>query len=421
MKAKQKEIIMVIIRMEVVKKMLKNKYRVFFLVIAFSFLSFTNFVLAVNYGDGSYGNSLYSATTPGVTASPVSGTYTETKQVTLSTQPGNTIRYSFTSTPSSCSSGNLYTTPINVISSTTIYTLACDTYGNSTSNSFNYTINISVSGATASPVQGTYNNSQQVVLSSDNNNTIRYSFTSTPSSCSSGILYTTPINITSDTTIYTLTCDNYGNSTPNSFIYIIKVKSATSGITAQGIKNNLRNMGHPTTPLTKNLKQGMTSDEVKILQVFLNKKGYIVSSSGNGSLGNETNYFGEKTRQALMLFQKNNGLTPDGIVGPMMRGIINNTQKDETGDNLIIIKTPVTTPLTKNLKQGMTSDEVKLLQIFLNKKGYTISNSGSGSLGNETNYFGTKTKQALMLFQKNNGLTPDGIVGPMMRGIINKK
>jgi peptidoglycan hydrolase-like protein with peptidoglycan-binding domain len=401
--------------------MFNINYKKFLFIIAFSFLFLTHSALAINYGSGSYGSSLYSATIPGVTSTPVGGTYNEPQQVTLSTQAGNTIRYSFTATPSNCSSGNLYTTPINVTSDTTIYALACDTYGNSTPNSFNYTINISVSSATASPAQGTYNNPQQVVLSSDNNNTIRYSFVSTPSSCLSENLYTTPINVTSDTTIYTLTCDDYGNSTPSSFIYVIKNKSIVSGTTYQGIVNNLRNMGRTNTPLTKNLKQGMTNNEVKLLQIFLNKNGYSISSYGSGSLGNETNYFGLKTKQALILFQKDNGLTPDGIVGSVIRGIINNTPKDTTINNPVLIKTPVVTPLTKNLKQGMTNNEVKLLQIFLNKNGYSISSYGSGSLGNETNYFGLKTKQALILFQKDNGLTPDGIVGPVIRGIINKK
>jgi len=63
------------------------------------------------------------------------------------------------------------------------------------------------------------------------------------------------------------------------------------------------------------LKQGMAGDDVKDLQIFLNKNGFIVSVSGLGSIGNETNYFGPKTRAAVILFQKSHGLTEDGIVG----------------------------------------------------------------------------------------------------------
>ena len=68
---------------------------------------------------------------------------------------------------------------------------------------------------------------------------------------------------------------------------------------------------------------------------------------------------------------------------------------------------------------GMTHPDVKELQKFLNGNGYPVSLSGVGSLGNETTYFGLKTKSAVMLFQTAKGLTPDGSVGPMTRSYLN--
>lgn len=73
---------------------------------------------------------------------------------------------------------------------------------------------------------------------------------------------------------------------------------------------------------------------------------------------------------------------------------------------------------TKNLKWGMVDGEVKELQKFLNTHGFPVSLSGAGSLGNETTYFGLRTKAAVILFQKAKGLVPDGIVGPKTRAMM---
>ena len=70
------------------------------------------------------------------------------------------------------------------------------------------------------------------------------------------------------------------------------------------------------------------------------------------------------------------------------------------------------------LKYGMTGQDVKQLQIYLNNHNYPISLSGIGSLNNETTYFGIKTKQAVIKFQLANGLIGDGIVGKITRGLL---
>jgi len=74
----------------------------------------------------------------------------------------------------------------------------------------------------------------------------------------------------------------------------------------------------------------------------------------------------------------------------------------------------------KNLKVGVLSQDVKELQKFLNSHNYLIAKSGAGSLGSETTYFGTKTKAAVIFFQKANKINPIGIVGPLTRNLINK-
>lgn len=74
------------------------------------------------------------------------------------------------------------------------------------------------------------------------------------------------------------------------------------------------------------LKKGDRSEAVKTLQVFLNTHGFIITSSGAGSPGKETAYFGDQTEKALMRFQKANKISPDGRVGPQTAQVIADKQ-----------------------------------------------------------------------------------------------
>jgi peptidoglycan hydrolase-like protein with peptidoglycan-binding domain len=58
------------------------------------------------------------------------------------------------------------------------------------------------------------------------------------------------------------------------------------------------------------LKMGMTSSNVMSLQQTLNGGGFLVSTTGSGSPGMESMYFGAKTKAAVMSIP--NGKRPHG-------------------------------------------------------------------------------------------------------------
>ena len=70
------------------------------------------------------------------------------------------------------------------------------------------------------------------------------------------------------------------------------------------------------------LELGMAHPTVVTLQKYLNSKGYMIETipGESGSIGYESDYFGEKTKQALMKYQKDKGIYPVwGFYGPQTR------------------------------------------------------------------------------------------------------
>lgn len=91
-----------------------------------------------------------------------------------------------------------------------------------------------------------------------------------------------------------------------------------------------QNLPQTTTPLTsalptvpvisthfdQNLSYGLSAEDVRLLQQFLNSHGFLVASQGPGSLGSESAFFGQATRNAVIRFQeyyKADILSPFGL------------------------------------------------------------------------------------------------------------
>lgn len=72
--------------------------------------------------------------------------------------------------------------------------------------------------------------------------------------------------------------------------------------------------------------------------------------------------------------------------------------------NLLIITLALSGGATALSKMGSTGSEVRQIQTRLKNWGYYT--------GSVDGIYGTKTKNAVIAFQKKNGLTPDGVAGP---------
>ena len=146
----------------------------------------------------------------------------------------------------------------------------------------------------------------------------------------------------------------------------------------------------PVVPDMPMVYWGCTGDAVKTLQDKLNALGY--------NSGSVDGIFGAKTYAAVTAFQKANGLGVDGIVGKLTWGKLYGVSPAMPVETTTVVGRPT-------VSYGSRGDAVRKLQELLNALGYDC--------GSVDGIFGSKTKAAVLAFQKANGLGADGIVGPL--------
>ena len=128
--------------------------------------------------------------------------------------------------------------------------------------------------------------------------------------------------------------------------------------------------------------------------------------------GKATGYYGDATEQAVTNFQKKKGLEADGIAGvatqkalfgkyyeaiPESRKVKGNTTTADTS-------TDEEDEKFDSMRKGDAGSVVKTVQEQLKKLGYFNQSK-------LTTYFGDVTEEAVLAFQKQNGLKEDGVVG----------
>ncbi len=148
------------------------------------------------------------------------------------------------------------------------------------------------------------------------------------------------------------------------------------------------------------LREGCTGEEVKALQEMFTAYDLQTLTADD--------YFGRKTKEAVIWFQKNWGLTADGIVGKetwaaLYRHQIHDVLLEDRVkaffgelDTDTFIKLP--------LVKGDFGRDVLIVQKFIN---YVY---GSYSGIQEDGDFGQATQQSVKTFQQHNGLINDGVV-----------
>jgi peptidoglycan hydrolase-like protein with peptidoglycan-binding domain len=131
------------------------------------------------------------------------------------------------------------------------------------------------------------------------------------------------------------------------------------------------------------LRQGSKGSAVAELQQLLQSQGFY-----SGKIDGD---FGAGTTNAVLKFQKENGLVPDGIVG------------SSSWAKLRVVVIPTSAQGLPTLLPGSKGAAVSQAQQLLKDKGYY-----QGRIDGD---FGVGTRDAIAAFQRANGLTIDGKVG----------
>ena len=123
---------------------------------------------------------------------------------------------------------------------------------------------------------------------------------------------------------------------------------------------------------------------------------------------------------------------PDGTIVYQDQEQVKNAGQSQTSNpalnNPTAVQPPVSFFFTKLFKINSKNSEVKNLQRALNSLGFTVAQQGPGAKGNETDYYGKATREAVKKFQckhniicqGNENTTGWGTLGPKTRAKLNE-
>ena len=166
----------------------------------------------------------------------------------------------------------------------------------------------------------------------------------------------------------------------------IKVTSSSSGSSSGSKSSGSTSSGSSSSDGT--CQQGDKGDAVRSVQKRLITLGYLSSGSADGSFGNQT-------KNAVMAFQKNNGLSQTGRVNSSTLEKLNSSSAKKAGSS--------SSSSEGTCQPGDKGDAVRKVQKRLIALGYLASGSADGD-------YGSMTRKAVKSFQQRNGLNVTGSV-----------
>lgn len=143
---------------------------------------------------------------------------------------------------------------------------------------------------------------------------------------------------------------------------------------------------------TRVLKKGMTGSDVTWVQNRLIELGYSLSL---------THLYDDATFNAVKAFQKQNGLTADGLAGSQTFAILKSENACKAGDQALSYST---------LRIDDTGDGVRKLQTDLKALGYQVTVNGT---------YDVETHNAVVAFQQRNSLVISGIADSLTRQTLH--
>lgn len=207
-----------------------------------------------------------------------------------------------------------------------------------------------------------------------------------------------------------------------------KTLKKIASLMGESTESEIPAIGSILSPVLQNgtttLRHGMQGDAVEKLQEDLDELDYYT--------GSVTGKYGNLTKEAVRMFQRDYDLTSDGIAGPKtlakIRSVLSGVEESETDEEekeesvnagtTVTVKPSVSLDEVSKLntevtlRRGSRSGYVTRLQKALTALGY-FTDKCDGSYGNNT-------EEAVKLYQKAKGLTDDGVAGRATLRAINK-
>lgn len=118
------------------------------------------------------------------------------------------------------------------------------------------------------------------------------------------------------------TAPGYVNTNPTGTTSVVFTPAPIKPPTSASSATVPRSLTPSSPSFPKNRQLWDAGPDILMLQQFLNTHGYVLTPTGNGSPGNETDIFGPLTYRALIKFQKATNLPATGYLGPLTRAAL---------------------------------------------------------------------------------------------------